>query len=126
MGVGGRSSIDPYDGFHPYLSSLVSGSPLGAVLHVHIARRSYLGTNKGPQVPPISQCWSAKWWNGSTEMERPAHPVCAVSHRFGNRGHDCLNPCEFCYVVSRRFGNRGHDCLWPCDFHCAVTAHGEL
>jgi hypothetical protein len=68
MGVGGRSSIDPYDGFHPYLSSLVSGSPLGAVLHVHTVRRSYLGTNKGPQVPPISQCWSIVVTTASTPV----------------------------------------------------------
>jgi hypothetical protein len=88
----------------PYLSSPTSGSPLGVALRARTAHMSYPGADKGAQVPPISQCWSAKWWYGGVEMERLAHPVCAASHWFGNRGHDRLNPCDFPCTASRGFG----------------------
>jgi hypothetical protein len=38
----------------PYLSSPASGSPLGAALHACTTRGSYLGADKGTQVPHIS------------------------------------------------------------------------
>jgi hypothetical protein len=110
----------------PYLSSLASDNPSGAALHARTARLSYPGADKGGRVPPISQHWTAKWRCCIAEMKCPAHPICAVSHRFRNRGHDRLGSCDFHCVVSRRFGDRGHDCLGPCDISYVVIAHGEL
>jgi hypothetical protein len=37
-----------------------------------------------------------------------------------------LKTQDFRCVASHRFGDRGHDCLGPCDFRYIVTAHGEL
>jgi hypothetical protein len=88
----------------PYLSSPASGSPLGVALHARTMRRSYPGTDKRAQVPPISQRWSTKWWYGSIETERPTHPVCMASHRFENRGHDHLDPRDIRCVASHRHG----------------------
>jgi hypothetical protein len=89
----------------PYLSSPTNGNPSGVALGAHTARSIYPGVDKGVQVPPFSQHWSAKWWPSGAEMKRHAHPVCAAS---------------------RQFRNRDHDCLGPRDFRCAVTAHREL
>jgi hypothetical protein len=85
----------------PYLSSLARGSPLGAALHSHAARSSYPGAEKGAQVPPFSQHWSAKWWYSGVEVKHPAHPICVAYCRFENRGHDCLDPHDFRCKVSR-------------------------
>jgi hypothetical protein len=87
----------------PYLSSPTNGSPLGAVLHACIMRRPYPCADKGTQVPCISQHRTQKWWYGDAEMEHPAHPVGAEPHRFGNCGHNCLDPHDFCCVVSQQF-----------------------
>jgi hypothetical protein len=89
----------------PYLSSPASDSPSSVALGANTARSLYPGADKGTQDPPVSQHRSAKWWPSGVETKRPAHPLCAAS---------------------RRFGNRGHDCLGPHDFRSAVTAHGEL
>jgi hypothetical protein len=53
----------------PYLSSPVSVSPSGAVLHAHIARSAYPGADKWVQAPIISRRWTAKWWCSGAEME---------------------------------------------------------
>jgi hypothetical protein len=84
-----------------YLSSPASGDLMGAALHARTVCRSYPSADKGVQVPPINQCWTQKWWYSGTEMECPTHPICAASHRFGNRGHDCLKPRDFRCAVSR-------------------------
>jgi hypothetical protein len=87
----------------PYLSSPASDNPLGMALHAHATCSSYTGADKGAQVPPFSQHWSAKWWYSGTEVKCLAHPVCAVSHRLRNRGHDRLGPHDFCCAASRWF-----------------------
>jgi hypothetical protein len=110
----------------PYLSSPASGSPSGATLYAHTARSSYPGADKGAQVLPISRHWTAEWWCSGTETECPSHPICAAPRRFGNRGHDCLGPCNFCCMASHRFGDHDHDCLGLRDFCCVVMTHGEL
>jgi hypothetical protein len=88
----------------PYLSSPTRGSPLGAALRARTARRPYPGTDKGSQVPHISQRWTQKWWYDDAKMEHPAHPVGAAPHWFKNRDHDGLDPRDFCRAASRRFG----------------------
>jgi hypothetical protein len=118
--------MDPYAWFHPLFILPISGIPLGTALHSHATRSSYPGADNGAQVPPFSRHWSAKWWYSGAEAKRPTHPICVVSHRFRNRGHDHLGPHDFRCAASRRFRNHGHDCLGPRDFCCAVTAHGEL
>jgi hypothetical protein len=80
----------------PYLSSPASGSPLGVALRSHTVRSSYLGVDKGAQVPLISRRWTVKWWCSDAEIECPAHPICAAPHRFENRGQDHLGPRDFC------------------------------
>jgi hypothetical protein len=57
-----------------YLSSLVSGSPSGAVLHAHTARSAYLGTDKWVHAPLISRHWTAKRWCNSAETESARIP----------------------------------------------------
>jgi hypothetical protein len=86
----------------PYLSSPASSSPSGAALGAHTARSLYPGTENGAQYPPISQHRSVKWWPSGVEMKRPAHPVCAVSRRFRNCGHDCLGPRDFRNTVTAK------------------------
>jgi hypothetical protein len=58
----------------PCLSSLASGSTLGAVLHAHTARSAYLGADKVAQIPLISQQRTAKWWCSGAETEFPRIP----------------------------------------------------
>jgi hypothetical protein len=58
-------------GSTPYLSSPVSGSPSGTVLHAHTTRFAYPGTDKWVQAPLISWRWTAKRWCSSAETESP-------------------------------------------------------
>jgi hypothetical protein len=84
----------------PYLSSLASGSPSGAALGAHTAHPIYPGADKGAQVPSFSQHRPVKWWPSGAKTKRPTHPICVASRRFGNRGHDCLTPYDFCCIVT--------------------------
>jgi hypothetical protein len=61
-------------GSTPYLSSPVSGSPSGTVLHAHTARFAYPGADKWVQAPLISQHWTVKRWCNDAEMESPCIP----------------------------------------------------
>jgi hypothetical protein len=62
------------NGSTPYLSSPVSGSPSGVILHAHTARSAYPGADKWVQAPLISRHWMAKRWCGGAEMESPRIP----------------------------------------------------
>jgi hypothetical protein len=126
MSMSGRRSTGLYVVFHPLFILPCKQQPIRHGASSHTTRRSYPGDDKGAQAPPISQHWSAKWWYRGAETEHPTHPVCAVSHRFKNRGHGRLNPHDLCCASSHRFRDHGHDCLGTRDFRCAIIAHGEL
>jgi hypothetical protein len=61
-------------GSTPYLSSQVSGNPLGVALHAHTTCSAYPDADKWVQVLLISQRWMMRRWSNDAETESPRIP----------------------------------------------------